>query len=164
MGLLSRPRRHGGHKNLRRRRLVPERSMRPQSIVVPSPALDHDLRLLERIEDLTIEQLIPEPGIEALDEPILPRTARSDVSRLCPHSGDVGPFRAQPDAGSVGKPQTPSLGLFSGSLQPLPSPDPLDPLVVDGPAGGRTQKLCDLPVAVASILTPPIAPLRSSVK
>jgi hypothetical protein len=32
-------------------------------------------------------------------------------------------------------------------------PDPLDPLVVDDPAGGGTQKLCDLAVAVAAILT-----------
>src|SRR3712207_4950883 len=64
----------------------------------------------------------------------------------------VGPFRSQPDSGSVIKPQTPSLGLFSGNPQPLPSPDPLDPLVVDNPAGGRTQKLCDLAVAVAAVL------------
>jgi hypothetical protein len=27
---------------------------------VPTPALDHDLRLLERIEDLAVEQLVPE--------------------------------------------------------------------------------------------------------
>jgi len=62
--------------------------MRPQSVVVPSPAFDHDLRLLERIEDLAIEQLVPEPGIEALDEAVLPRTAWSDVSGLGSDSGD----------------------------------------------------------------------------
>jgi hypothetical protein len=28
--------------------------------VVPAPALDHDLRLLERIDDLAVEQLVPE--------------------------------------------------------------------------------------------------------
>jgi hypothetical protein len=64
----------------------------------------------------------------------------------------VGPFCSQPDAGPVRKPQTPSLGLFGRHFQPLPSPDPLDPLVVDDPAGGRTQELCDLPVAVAAVL------------
>ena len=28
--------------------------------MVPAPALDHDLRLLERIEDLAVEQFVPE--------------------------------------------------------------------------------------------------------
>jgi hypothetical protein len=65
----------------------------------------------------------------------------------------IGPFGSQPDAGSVRKPQTPSLGLFGRHLEPLPPPDPLDPPVVDNPAGGRAQEFCDPPVAVASILT-----------
>jgi len=30
--------------------------MKPESVVVASPNLNHDLRLLERIEDRTIEQ------------------------------------------------------------------------------------------------------------
>ena len=50
------------------------------------PAFDHDLRLLERIEDLALEQLIPEPGIEALDEPVLPWAAGRNVSGLDSHS------------------------------------------------------------------------------
>ena len=37
-----------------------ERGVRPKGVVVPAPALDHDLRLLERIEDLAVEQLVPE--------------------------------------------------------------------------------------------------------
>ena len=60
--------------------------MRPQSIVVPSPTLDHDLRFFQRMEDLTIEQLIPKPRIEA--QAILLRATWGDVSRLRPHSGD----------------------------------------------------------------------------
>ena len=88
MGVLSRPCGHGGHEDLRRWRLVAEGSMRPQGVVVPPPAFDHDLRLLERIEDLPIEQLVPKPGIEAFDEAVLPRTARSDVSRLRSDSRD----------------------------------------------------------------------------
>ncbi len=32
----------------------------PKGVVVPAPALDHDLRLLERIDDLAVEQLVPE--------------------------------------------------------------------------------------------------------
>src|SRR5215212_9463655 len=37
-----------------------EQGVGPKSVVVPAPALDHDLRLLERIEDLAVEQLVPE--------------------------------------------------------------------------------------------------------
>jgi hypothetical protein len=62
--------------------------VRPQSVVVPPPAFDHDLRLFQRIEDFAIEQFVPESGIEALDEPVLPRTAWSDVSCLRSNSGD----------------------------------------------------------------------------
>src|SRR5215210_7777672 len=35
-----------------------------------------------RLEDLSVEQLVPKPGIEALDVAILPRAARSDVGGL----------------------------------------------------------------------------------
>jgi hypothetical protein len=41
--------------------------------------------------------------------------------------------------------------LPGGNLQPLASPDPLDPLVVDEPAG-PAQQLGDLAIAVAAIL------------
>ena len=44
-----------------------------------------------------------------------------------------------------------ALGLPGGDLQPLASPDPLDPLVVDQPAG-PAQQLGDLAIAVAAIL------------
>ena len=63
----------------------------------------------------------------------------------------VGPLGAQTDARSVRKPDATVLGLFGGDLQPLAPPDPLDPLVVDDPAGGRTQHLGDLPIAKAAV-------------
>src|SRR4051794_4158833 len=56
--------------------------MRPDGVVMPAPALDDDLRLAKSVEDLAVEQLVPEPGIEALDVAILPRAARSDVGGL----------------------------------------------------------------------------------
>ena len=34
--------------------------MGPHGVVVPTPALDDDLGLLERGEDLAVEQLVPE--------------------------------------------------------------------------------------------------------
>ncbi len=68
----------------------------------------------------------------------------------------VGPdviavLRPQPDARSVGQPEPASFGLFMGDLQPLASPDALDPLVVDYPAR-LAQQPCDLAIAVAAVL------------
>ena len=45
----------------------------------------------------------------------------------------------------------PRFGLFRGDLQPLASPDPFDPLVVDDPAG-LLQQPSDLAIAVAAVL------------
>ena len=44
-----------------------------------SPAFDHDLRLLERVEDLAIEQLVAKPSVEAFQVSVLPWTAWRDV-------------------------------------------------------------------------------------
>jgi hypothetical protein len=68
----------------------------------------------------------------------------------------VGPdviavLRPQPDARSVGQPEPASFGLFIGDLQPLASPDALDPLVVDYPAR-LAQQPRDLAIAVAAVL------------
>jgi hypothetical protein len=63
----------------------------------------------------------------------------------------VRPLGAQTDTGSVRRPDAALLGLFGGDLQPLAPPDPLHALVVDDPAGGRTQHLCDLPIAKAAV-------------
>jgi hypothetical protein len=59
---------------------------------------------------------------------------------------------AKPDAGAVVQPEPAALGLPGRDLQPLTSPDPLDPLVVDEPAG-PAQQLGDLAIAVAAILS-----------
>ena len=203
--------------------------MWPDGIVVPAPALDDDLRLAQGVEDLAVEQLVAEPGIEALDIAVLPRAARLDVGGLGADRGDpllhglgdelravvgtdvaghaaqdeqvrqdvddvdrlepagdpdrqalvgelvddvehaelpsvvgavldevVGPdviaaLGPQPDAGAVIQPEPAAFRLLAGDLQPLASPDPLDPLVVDQPAGSA-QQLGDLAVAIAAIL------------
>jgi hypothetical protein len=57
----------------------------------------------------------------------------------------------QPDARSVGQPEPASFGLFIGDLQPLASPDALDPLVVDYPAR-LAQQFGDLAISVAAVL------------
>ena len=203
--------------------------MRPDRIVMTPPAFDDDLSFSEGVEDLAIEQLIAQAGVEALDVAIPPRTAALDIGSLGADSGDpsldslgdelrsvigpdvtgtaaqdeqvgqnvddidcfelagdtdrqafvgklvndiehpisasivgavldkvVGPdviavLRPQPDARSVGQPQPASFGLFIGDLQPLASPDALDPLVVDYPAR-LAQQPCDLAIAVAAVL------------
>src|ERR1700733_7673748 len=48
-------------------------------------------------------------------------------------------------------PKCGALWLPEGCLQPLPAPDPLDPLVVDQPAGPAQQR-GDLAITVAAIL------------
>ena len=68
----------------------------------------------------------------------------------------VGPdviraFRAQADAGAVGKPQAATFRLLMGDLKPLPSPDTLDPPITDRPPS-LAQQCSDLSVAVATIL------------
>jgi hypothetical protein len=49
--------------------------MRTNGIVVPAPAFDDDLGFAQRVEDLAVEQLISQAGVEALDEPVLPWAA-----------------------------------------------------------------------------------------
>src|SRR5664280_2020145 len=64
----------------------------------------------------------------------------------------VGPLRPQTDAGAVIEPQTSSLRLFGRDLQPLTSPDPLNPLLVHRPASPAKQRR-NPAVSVAAILT-----------
>ena len=53
-----------------------------------SPAFDDDLGLGERIEDFTIQKFVAKPGVEGLNEAILPRTSRHDVGGLRAHGSD----------------------------------------------------------------------------
>ena len=64
----------------------------------------------------------------------------------------VSVCRPKPYAGSVIKPQTASLGLLFGDLEPLLTPDAFNTLVVDLPTLSP-QKGCDATVTVAAILT-----------
>ena len=60
-------------------------------------------------------------------------------------------LRAQPNARSIGQPEPTALGLLRWDLQPLASPDTLDPLVVDYPTR-LPQQFGDLAIAVAAVL------------
>jgi hypothetical protein len=56
--------------------------MGPDRIVFLPPALYQDLGLLQGIEDLAVEQLIPQFPIKALVVAILPRTPGFNVERF----------------------------------------------------------------------------------
>jgi hypothetical protein len=62
-------------------------------IVVAAPVFDDNLGLLQRVEDLTVEQFIAKFAVEALAMAILPRTSRFDVSGPGPDCGDPIPKR-----------------------------------------------------------------------
>ena len=52
---------------------VAKSAMRTDSVVVLTPFFDDDLGFLERVEDLSIEQLVAELCVEALAVAVLPR-------------------------------------------------------------------------------------------
>src|SRR5215218_4643691 len=56
-----RPGCEGGHEQLRSRRPVAQRSMRPHAVGVLSPALDHNFGLPQRVENLSIQQFVSQP-------------------------------------------------------------------------------------------------------
>lgn len=58
-----------------------------------SPVFDDDLRLVERVEDFTVEQFVTELRVEALAIAVFPRTARHDVGGLGTHRRDPFPQR-----------------------------------------------------------------------
>ena len=75
------------HRRLRCRWPIAQCAMRPNSIVMPSPLLDDDLSFSQRVEDLTVQSLVPQFAIKALAVAILPRAAWHNVRRLRAHSG-----------------------------------------------------------------------------
>src|SRR5215204_2270812 len=87
-GWRSRPGREGRYEYLWSRGSVAQRGMWPDRIVMPSPAFDDDLSLLQGVEDLSIQQLVSEPGVERLHIPVLPRRAPLDVRCLGTHGRD----------------------------------------------------------------------------
>ncbi len=68
--------------------------MRPDRVVVIAPLFNQHFRLLERVEDLTGEQLVAELAVEALAVTVLPRRARLDEERL--HTDALQPLAHDP--------------------------------------------------------------------
>src|SRR3954462_3197120 len=82
LGWRSRPGREGGHEHFRSRGPVAQRGMGAAGIVMPSPALDHDLGLLQSVEDLAVQEFISQPRVNRLHIPVLPRRAWRNIRRL----------------------------------------------------------------------------------
>jgi hypothetical protein len=64
----------------------------------------------------------------------------------------VNMLRTPSHARPIIKPQPASWLLFLWNLQPLTTPDPLDPILVDLPACS-SQQSCDPPIAISAMLT-----------
>ena len=117
-----------------------------------------DEQLGQNVDDIDCFELAGDTGRQAfvgklindIEHPISASIVGAVLDKI------VGPdvitvLRPQPDARSVGQPEPASFGLFIGDLQPLASPDALDPLVVDCPAS-LAQQFGDLAIAVAAVL------------
>src|SRR5512137_926720 len=55
--------------------------MRAQRVVQHPPLLDHDLCLLQRIENLSIQAFVPQLSVETFTVPVFPGTSRFNVQR-----------------------------------------------------------------------------------
>ena len=55
--------------------------MRADRVVVPPPAFRHDLRFLERVEQLTVQELFPHLAIKRFDIAIFPGRLWLDIAR-----------------------------------------------------------------------------------
>src|SRR5271170_2232545 len=66
--------------------------MRTNPVVVFTPHLDQHLRFRQTVEDLAIQQFIPELPVEAFYVPVLPWAARFDEQGLYAHFRQPLPY------------------------------------------------------------------------
>src|SRR6202050_650348 len=69
-----------------RRRPLAQCRGRPLRVVLHAPPLRQNLCLLQRVEDLAIQELIAQLSIETFTVPVLPWTSRFDIQRPRAHS------------------------------------------------------------------------------
>ena len=98
-----------------------------------------------------IRQALVGELVEDIEHAILPPIVRAILDEVVrPHV--VAVLGTQTNARSISQPKPPAFCLLLWDLQPLPAPDPFDPLVVHKPTG-VPQQGCDLAVAVAAVLS-----------
>jgi len=108
--------------------------------VLGNPAQDEQVR--EPIDDIDRCEPAGYPNGQALVGELVDDVEQAELASIMRALLDkvVGPdmvaaLGSQTDARSVIEPQASALRLPGGDFQPLASPDPLDPLVVNQPAG-----------------------------
>ena len=89
------------------RRLVVQRRVWPDRVIVVAPQCQLAPRIIQAVEDLLVQQVVPEAAVEALDKGVLLRLARIDVAPW--HLVFVGLFQDGPTVSSV-----PSLTMQPG--------------------------------------------------
>src|SRR5205814_8991985 len=99
-----RPRGERWYENFRSRRPIAQGLVWADGIVVTPPALDHDLSLLQRIEDLPVQEFVAQARVEALDVTVLPWAAGGDVGRLGTNGGNPLPYGLGDELGAVVRP------------------------------------------------------------
>src|SRR5262249_36879264 len=116
-----------------------------------------DEQVREHIDDVDRLQSTRHPDGQALTGELVDDVEPAELASIVSTVLDkivgpdvVWPLRSAPDARSVTQPQAAALGLSGGDFQPLASPDPLNPLVIDQPAGAARQR-GDLAIAIAAI-------------
>ena len=74
--------------------------------------------------------------VDHVEHPVLPSVVRAIFDEVVrPHV--IAMLRPEPEARAISQPKPAALELFGRNLQPLSSPDPLDPLVIDDPPRRR---------------------------
>ena len=92
-------------------------------VIVPPPALDDDPCFGEGVEDFSVEQLVAQTGVEALDEALLPRAARRDVCGFRADGGDPLLHSLCDEPGAVvgtASRSRPLLGCLAGTFSSSP--------------------------------------------
>ena len=117
-----------------------------------------DEQIRERVDDVDRSEPAGHPDGQALVGELVDDVEHADLAPVVGSVLDevVGPdmiavLGPEADAGAVVQPQAATLRLSGRNLQPLASPDPLDPLVVDQPAS-PAQQFGDLAIAIPAIL------------
>src|SRR5207253_8526067 len=66
------------------RRLVAQAAVRADRVVLPTPPVRLRLRVRRRLELPAVQELVPQPAVERLNEPVLPRARLRHRDRLPP--------------------------------------------------------------------------------
>ncbi len=74
------------HPCLRRWRSISQRGMWPDDVVVDAPAFGQHAQFFDRVEDLTVEEFVPEFGVERFAVAVLPWEPGSMYSVFAPVS------------------------------------------------------------------------------